>query len=389
MSEDSKSKVESKGPATPAVKASKQGLICMWHGLTVAGLIRLIRLKPRFSWSYLPRWLSIVFVSVFNSIYSGVESLVFGRRVRETTITHPPIFILGHWRSGTTMLHNLMSMDPQVTFPNLYHCVNPSHFLLTEKIVAPLTRAFLPATRPMDNVATGWNEPQEEDIALALDCGISPYLMTTFSDRREVYERFFDPGDMSDNERTIWKDSFLRLMKKLTYRQNKSIVTKNPGHTFRIPILLEMFPDARFVYIKRDPYAVYQSTLHLRRTMFSENALGPPDFSGSEEDTLYFYEKCIRTYEGSKHLIPQGRLHEMRFEDLEMDPHGEIRKVYESLSLPGWERLEPKINNLLPSLRAYKKNEFFLSQQHLEIVNNRLKWVLQLYGYGERLASHS
>ena len=79
----------------------------------------------------------------------------------------------------------------------------------------------------------------------------------------------------------------------------------------------------------------------------------------------------------------------MRFEDLEMDPHGEIRKVYESLSLPGWERLEPMINNLLPSLRAYKKNEFFLSQQHLENVNNRLKWVLQLYGYGERLASHS
>ena len=353
----------------------------MWHGLTVSGLWNLLRMKPRISWAYLPRWITIAFVSGLNSLYGVLEKLFFGRQVARTEILHPPLFILGHWRSGTTMLHNLMSLDPQVTFPNLYQCVNPGHFLLTERILAPLTKRFLPETRPMDNVAAGWEEPQEEDIALALDCQISPYLMTAFSDRREAYERYFDPRDMTESERSIWKQSFLRLLKKLTYRKNSSIVTKTPAHTFRISTLLEMFPDARFVYIKRDPYAVYKSTLHLRRTMFTENALGPPEFSATEEDTLYFYEKCIRTYEETKGLIPAGRLHEIRFEDLERDPLGEIRQIYQSLSLPGWNLVEPKIQAQLPALKAYKKNAFRMDQETMQRVYSRLKWVFDLYEY--------
>lgn len=353
----------------------------MWHGLTMSGLYNLIRLRPAVSWKYVPRWVSIAILSIFNSLNCLLERLIYGRRIRQATITHPPVFILGHWRSGTTMLHNLMSMDPQVTFPNLYHCVNPGHFLLTENILAPLTSRFLPATRPMDNVETGWGEPQEEDIALALDCGISPYMMAAFTGRRSVYERFFDPRDMSPQELSRWKASFLRLMKKLTIRSNRTIVTKNPGHTFRIPVLLEMFPDAKFVYIRRDPYAVYQSTMHLRRTMLSENSLGPTDFSTSEEDMLYFYEKCIRTYEETKTLIPAGHLYELRFEDMEKDPLGEIRKVYHNLNLPGWERLEPKIQEKLPSLKAYRKNAFRMDRETMRAVYSRLKWVFDLYQY--------
>ena len=385
MSASISNRPASSEPSKPAVKASRQGLICMWHGLTVAGLCCLIRKRPRTSWRYFPRWITILFISGLNSFYGALEKLFFGGRVARTEIVHPPVFILGHWRSGTTMLHNLMSLDPQVTFPNLYQCVNPGHFLLTERILAPLTKRFLPETRPMDNIATGWDEPQEEDIALALDCLISPYLMTAFSDRREVYERFFDPRDMTESERTLWKQSFLRLLKKITYRRNRSIVTKTPAHTFRITTLLEMFPDARFVYIKRDPYAVYQSTLHLRKTMFTENCLGPPEFSANEEDTLYFYEKCIRTYEETKGLIPKGRLHEIRFEDLEQDPLGQIHQIYQTLSLPGWDLVKPKIEAQLPALKAYKKNAFRMDQATMQRVQSRLQWVFDLYGYSNHL----
>jgi omega-hydroxy-beta-dihydromenaquinone-9 sulfotransferase len=341
MSASQKQSAGAAGASPAAVKASSQGLICMWHGLTMSGLCNLIRLRPAVSWKYVPRWVSIAILSIFNSLNCLLERLIYGRRIRQATITHPPVFILGHWRSGTTMLHNLMSMDPQVTFPNLYHCVNPGHFLLTENILAPLTSRFLPATRPMDNVETGWGEPQEEDIALALDCGISPYMMAAFTGRRSVYERFFDPRDMSAQELSRWKAS----------------------------------------YIRRDPYAVYQSTMHLRRTMLSENSLGPPDFSTSEEDMLYFYEKCIRTYEETKTLIPAGRLHELRFEDMEKDPLEEIRKVYHNLNLPGWERLEPKIQEKLPSLKAYRKNAFRMDRETMRAVYSRLKWVFDLYQY--------
>lgn len=174
-------------------------------------------------------------------------------------------------------------------------------------------------------------------------------------------------------------------MKKLTIRSDRVIVTKKPGHTFRIPVLLEMFPEAKFVYIRRDPYAVYQSAMHLRRTMLAENSLGPPDFSTSEEDMLFFYEKCIRTYEETKSLIPAGRLHELRFEDMEQDPLEEIRKVYRNLTLDGWERVEPKIQEQLPALKAYRKNAFRMDRETMARVYSRLKWVFDLYQYPARL----
>ncbi len=358
----------------------------MWHGLTMSGLVRMIRHRPSFSMAYAPRWASIAALSVINSLQNAAESLVFSRKVRDTQIEHPPVFILGHWRSGTTLLHNLMTLDPEVTFPNLYQCMYPGHFLLTENVLAPLTGWILPKTRPMDNIATTWKSALEDEIALALDCGISPYLMLAFHERREVYGRFFDPREMTDDERAIWRNSLLTLMKKLTIRKNRSIVVKSPSHTYRIPILLEMFPNAKFVYIHRDPYAVYQSTMHLRKTMFLENTLGPPSFNDSVEETLFLYEKCIRTYEETKSLIPEGRLHEIRFDDLEKDPTAEMKKIYEALNLPGWDQLvEPKVREEVAKLKSYKKNSFRMDRDTMVMLYDRLKWMFDLYGYPSRL----
>lgn len=368
-----------------SVKASSQGLLCMWHGLTFGRLLKLLMQRPRFAWAYLPRWLSIFAMSLVNSAENAVEWLIYSRRVKNTRIEHPPVFILGHWRSGTTMLHNLMVLDPEVTFPNLYHCLYPGHFLLTESILAPLTEKMLPETRPMDNIKVSWTEPQEEDIALALDCLISPYMLVAHFDQRHKYERFFDAREMTPRELAIWKQSFMRFMQKLTVRKNARIVTKNPGHTLKVPTLLEMFPDARFIYIRRDPYSVFKSTVHLRNTMIAENTLGPVSMEHSEDDALYFYDKTIRTYEETKGLIPAGRLHELRFEDLEVDPLGETRKIYEALQLPGWDRVEPRLLEQLPSLKAYKKNAFRMDRCTMEKVYSKVKWVFDLYGYSSRM----
>ena len=170
-------------------------------------------------------------------------------RIAQPRLAPEPVFILGHWRSGTTLLHNLMTLDSQVTYPNLYECMYPGHFLLTENVMAPLTSWLLPKTRPMDNMATSWKAALEDEIAMAIDCGISPYLMLAFHNRPDVYDRYFDPRDMTDAERSGWKKSLWTLMRKLTILQNKSIVLKSPTHTYRIPTLLEMFPHAKFMIL--------------------------------------------------------------------------------------------------------------------------------------------
>lgn len=358
-----------------------QSFFCMWHGLTPGGMVRMLSYRPEFAWSYLPRWLSIAAMSFTNSLENTGESLVYGRTIQRTTLQHPPVFILGHWRSGTTLLHNLMALDANFTYPNLYQCMCPGHFLLTERLVAPLTAFCLPRTRPMDNLPMGWNVPMEDEMAIAVACGLSPYLMAAFQDRREVYERFLDPDSLPLDERRRWEQAFLTLLKKLQIRDAKAILLKSPTHTFRIPTLLRLFPEAKFVYLVRNPYAVLQSTLHLRRTMMMVNSLEPPRGLTAFEDTCLLYEKCIRRYEETKSQIPAGQLHELRFEELEAEPIACLETIYDRLQLPGWEELRPAVEEQVTSLRAHQKNRLSLDEQTKQGISERFRWIFELYGY--------
>jgi len=368
-----------------SAKSTKQGHFCIWHGITFGMWVRFLASRPQLHWSQFPRHCTISALSLLNSWHGLWESALLGGRVERQTIDHPPIFILGHWRSGTTLLHNLMTLDSQFTYPNLYQVMYPDHFLLTERIVTRMTGWVLPKTRPMDNIPAGWNLPQEDEMALLLQTLLSPYLMLGHQGIPARTERFFDLTRLSPAELRLWKDTFLTFVKKLTYRSNKPIVLKSPSHTFRIPLLLDMFPEARFVYIYRDPYDVYNSGIHLRKTLFRENSLGKPNFNGLEEDVVNVYLDCIETYERTKHLVPGGRLHEVRFEDLEADPLGQMREVYSQLSLPGWEQVEPAIRNELPSLTRYRKNSFSLDAATQRRVYEQLRPCFERYGYPSRL----
>jgi hypothetical protein len=355
--------------------------VCLWHGLSLGGFRKFLSLKPQITVRNLDRLLSAGCIAGYNSLMNGIEHLIYGGRIARTPVTEPPIFILGHWRSGTTMLHNLMTLNPRFTFLNLYECLFPGHFLLTQKINAPLTEWLLPRKRPMDNVEVAWSAPQEDEVALAVWTTLSPYLMPAFQGRMNVYERFLDPAEMTEPERRIWKDALLTLVKKVAMRRKGICVMKSPTHTYRVPTLLEMFPDARFVYICRDPRAVYQSTIHLRKMMFAENTLGDLRPEVWSEETLYLYEKSVRRFEDTKHLIPAGNLFELRFEDLEQAPADVLEKLHASLNLPGWDEAEAPIRKVVSGFSTYRKNSYRIDADTIKMLETRLRWVFDLYGY--------
>ena len=367
-------------------KYKPQGFFNIWHGSSFGNWIKLLASGPPIHWSRFPKIASITALSILNSCSNACESVVYGRKIARQKIEHPPIFILGHWRSGTTLLHNLMTLDHQFTFPNLYEVMFPANFLLTERVVTSLTSWLIPKTRPMDNVEAGFHLPQEDEVGLVLLSGLSPYLMLAHPNDRSKYERFFELTDVAPAELSRWKERFLYFIKKLTIKNNKPIVFKSPTHTFRIPLLLEMFPDAKFVYIYRDPYAVYNSSIHLRKTMFVENGLGA---NVSEEtmqkETLEIYTHCMETYARTRHLIPAGNLHELRFEDLEVNPLGEMHRIYQELNLNGWDQVEPAIQKMLPDLTRYQKNSFKMDENLMRKVYSQWKPSFERYGYPSRL----
>lgn len=363
------------------VRNSQRGLV-IWHGMRIREFVKLIRVGAELHWTQLHRIIPTLFMTVHNSIWAPVEKLRFGRKIAETKV-QPPVFVLGHWRSGTTLLHNLMTLDDRFTYPNLYECIFAHHFLTTEAVMSRLTSFLVPKRRPMDNMQTGWNLPQEDEMALLLTTTYSPYRNLAFQGHRERYEDYFDFKHADPKERAEWKEALLNFAKKLTIRQNKPIIFKSPGHTYRIQILRELFPDAKFIYIHRHPYEVLRSTIHLRGIMFQTNALGRLNLQSHEELIYQAYEQCIHTYETDKAEIPAGNLAEVRFDDLEQDPVSHLERIYGELNLPDFEHVRPLIQKYMDGQKEYRKNQFATDAELAEVVNTRMKFVLDQYGYDE------
>ena len=384
-SNDAKSTDAKSGPPRktkqPKVHRSSQGFYCIWHGLTFGKWLKLLSQRPPLSWRRAPRLASITAQSALNSMLAAIEKWRFDRAIDAVEVTRPPLFVLGHWRSGTTLLHNLLSLDPQFASPNTYQVLFPSHFLTTEDLVTRLTGRLVPKTRPMDPMPAGWDKPQEDELALLLLTGLSPYLMLAFQGEREKYGRFFDLADMTADEQARWKTALLRFIKKLTLKTGKSICLKSPSHTFRVKPILELFPQSKFVFIKRSPYGVFPSMAHLRKAIFEENSLGKPNLRGIEVDTLFTYQHCVDVFDRTKSLIPPGQLHELRFEDLETDPLGQMETVYESLRLPGWSAEADAIRRKLPELAGYRKNQFAMDEAERRRIYELCREIFDRHDY--------
>ncbi|WP_013627435.1 sulfotransferase family protein [Rubinisphaera brasiliensis] len=361
------------------VRHSQRGLV-IWHGMRMRDFRKLRKVGAELHWSQLHRILPTLGMLPYNTVMEKVEGWRYEKKLAETEVK-PPLFVLGHWRSGTTLLHNLLTLDDRFTYPNLYQCIFPHHFLSTEKAMAGLTSWLVPKRRPMDNMETGWKLPQEDELALLLTTTYSPYRNLAFQGHRERYEDYFDFKSADPQEREQWKAAMMRFMKKITLRTGKPIITKSPGHTYRVEILREMFPDAKFVYIHRHPYDVIRSTIHLRAVMFQTNALGKINLENHDELVYQAYEQCIRTYEEDKQNIPEGHLYELKYEEFEKDLLGHMHKVYDNLQLPDFEHVRPKIEQYVAGQKEYKKNVFPTDAALAEVVNTRMKFVLDKYGY--------
>ena len=90
--------------------------------------------------------------TAINSVLAGVQQLTHGRRINQTELVAPPIFVIGHWRSGTTLMHELLALDQQLAFPSNFDAFIPHHFLISRFFFYPLIKLLMPSTRPMDNM---------------------------------------------------------------------------------------------------------------------------------------------------------------------------------------------------------------------------------------------
>ncbi len=316
-----------------------------------------------------------------NSLLWLLQTAFMGRKIDRTEIEKHPVFVLGHWRSGTTLLHELLVCDPRHTYPDTFSCFAPNHFLLSRRLFAWWLWALMPHRRPMDNMSVGFDSPQEDEWALC-NMGVpSPYLTLLFPNHPPAYPEYLDLRNVPPPALERWKRELKWFLKCLTVRNPARIVLKTPQHTCRVKTLLEMFPDARFVHIVRDPYVIFPSTIKLWKRMYRYHGLQKPRYAGLEEHVFNTFNRMYEVFEEDRKLVDPARICEIRYEDLVADPIGRMREVYERLDLGDFAAALPGIGRYVERTKDYKVNRHELAPEVRDQVTKRWGAYIERYGY--------
>jgi omega-hydroxy-beta-dihydromenaquinone-9 sulfotransferase len=355
-----------------------------WDGMSLGGWMRLLW-RNRFDVA--PRRIGmaviITCIGCFNAVLWFLQFIFLGRKIERTEIKDDPIFVIGHWRSGTTLLHELLVLDGRHTFPDTFACFSPNHFLVSGWCVKPLLQFLLPARRPMDNMLAGWSHPQEDEFALC-NLGIpSPYLTNVFPNRPPQYQEYLDMCGVPAADAARWKRAFLWFLKCITLRNPKRIVLKSPPHTARIRTLLEIFPRAKFVHIVRDPYSIFPSTVNLWKRLYRDEGLQVPKYDGLDEHVFRTFTRMYEAFERSRELIGPGQFCEVRYEELVADPIEQMRRVYDELQLCDFDAVRPAIEQYFAGQKDYKTNRYQMTPELHAEITRRWGTFLKQYGYAK------
>ncbi len=319
-------------------------------------------------------------LSFLNSFLAFSQCLFLGRKIRKTTLKTPPIFIIGHWRSGTTLLHEYMIRDSRFTYSDTYDCFAPRHFLISGPIFRPWVKFLMPKKRPMDNMAAGLDHPQEDEFAL---CGApSPYLDILYPNNSQPIDpEYLTMRNIASDQRKKWLDIFEYFLKELTVAENKTVLLKSPPHTARIRTILERFPDAKFVHINRNPYTLFPSTYRLWIKLAEVHGIQHPKGKGLEEKILNNFEEMYDAFFDDIKDLKEDQFIDVSYDDLVKTPVDTMERIYKTLELDGFEECRQNFVDFAATQKAYRKNKFEISPEIAEKIKARWSKYLDRYGY--------
>jgi len=335
---------------------------------------------------FIPRILVVSFFSLVTSPLRAYEWIRYNRLIKKSEIHPSPVIILGHWRTGTTHLQNLLCQDKKVGYVTTFQAMAPGFFLVGEKTIKPILEWIvnhLYPTRMIDNIPLSMDMPQEEEYAVANLCPYSFLHMFSFPRQAEwFFKRYVLFENLSESEAGELIDFYLEVLRKASFRTNGApLVLKNPAHSGRLPSILKMFPHAKFIHIIRNPYDVYLSMAQLYKVVLPRSQLHDINWEKVEENFINFYIILMRKFLADKEFIPAGNLVEIKFENLETSPVDTIKEVYERLNLPGFEEAKPNIQAYVDSVVDYHKNQYTLTPEIIERVNQHWGFAFKLWGY--------
>ena len=324
------------------------------------------------------------------SIFAPIQEYRYKKLLADKPLEQAPVFILGHWRSGTTFVHNVLSCDKHFAYNTTYQTVFPHLMMFGQPFFKKTMSWLMPSKRPTDNMELAVDLPQEEEFSLTNSMPFTYYNLWYFPKHwMEYAEKYLVFNDVPKEVLERFEEELKKVMKIAIWNTGGTqFLSKNPPHTARVKELLDIFPDAKFIYLIRNPYTVFEST----RSFYTNTmkSLKVQDIAPEElaENILNVYNMVYDKYEAEKSLIPKGNLFEMKFEDFEKDPMGMTEKIYAQLQLSGLEAAKPSIEQYLNSKKGYKKNQYSYKPETVRLVNENWMRAIEQWGY-EKLQDKS
>ena len=294
--------------------------------------------------------------------FAWLQSLFWGRALKRLELPDDPVIVIGHWRSGTTYLHQLMAADPGAATARNALTVAPQVALVLKPLIIAVLNRLMTATRPIDAVPWSALDPQEDEIGLARLTMDSHMAGVAFP---QDYLRHFHRCTLSTTRE--FQQQLLHFT-RITWAHDgegkRHLLIKNPAHSARVNLLLNLFPRARFVLMKRDPAAAVRSLTLVKQKLADLIGLQPaPDQQRQVEETAMAHRLLLEAFESARPMIPAGQLVEVEFDDLISSPLAAVERIYRELSIDGWNQARDAIKARAERARTYSPDKVMLEPQ--------------------------
>lgn len=318
-----------------------------------------------------------------------LQYLIFNRRIQKTAIIKDPVFILGHYRSGTSLLHKLLASDSRFGYLTYYDALFPNtNLLFGKKLPKRLQHVvnYFRIQNPFfhDSALQLLEADEEDDYLMNKASAYSAYWGMIFPKQWNDWLNI--KYHLSSQKYWAgWKKEYYITLKYITFKNpGKQLVLKSPPNLGRVRILLDMFPQAKFIFIYRNPYNIYFSTLN----MWNNAVLKYYSVQRVTEQELkvliinhFLY--LMEQYEADKHLIPEQNLIEISYEELLADPFNTIKKIYTELSLPDFDQTEQSLSAKIETQKTYKSFQYQFPKEELDYVKEQWGKYIRKWNYVE------
>ncbi len=349
-------------------------------GSTFSNYLKIIangRIEPR----YFPKVILTGFVILVATPFHILDFIWYRKKLQHYSFRKEPIFILGHWRSGTTLLHNCLCQDKSAGYLTTYQSLFPNN-LKSKFLFWSFVKIGMPEKRPSDNMEFKVYYPQEGGFALG---NLHPDFYYKFFFFPTKYSKYYEKAvrmHMQKDRKSAWKKAYMNLLKKAAINTNGDrIIVKNPVNTARIQTILEVFPNAKFLFVYRNPIKVYLSTQRFFYNLMPTIWLHRVDQKYINQMILETYINIMDDYQDQKHLIPDGNLTELRFEDFEEDPLKALHLIYKGLLNEDFERVRDTFSQYLETLKNYRKNRYSADKNTIDTVNKHWEKYMRMWNY--------